>query len=272
MKTFFISLLLPFMIAHSSATYANKNKSSRHTVIAHRGYWNVPGSFENSISSLRNAASLNIYGCEFDVNLTADDSVVVVHGPKHPTCPETPVQQTTFQTIRNMLLPNGETIPTLREYLQANIASPKIRYILEIKSHENTERERKIVREITATVKNMGIEKRVEYISFSWFVCMELKRTVPEASVYYLNGDKTPAELNAAGLSGPDYHYSVFYKHPEWIEEAHKLGMKVNTWTIDKETDMHALLDAGVDYITTNEPERLITVLSERNARKGKAE
>ena len=272
MKTFFIGLLLPFLIGYSSGTYVNKNKSARHTVIAHRGHWNTPGSFENSINSLRNAASLNIYGCEFDVNLTADDSVVVVHGPKHPARPEMPIQQTAFQAIRNIPLPNGETIPTLREYLQASIVSPKIRYILEIKSHENPKRERKIVRKVTATVKDMGLEKRVEYIAFSWFVCMELKRTVPEASVYYLNGDKTPAELDKAGLSGPDYHYSVYYKHPEWIEETHKLGMKVNVWTVDKETDMRALLDAGVDYITTNDPERLTAVLYERDKRKKKEE
>lgn len=47
---------------------------------------------------------------------------------------------------------------------------------------------------------------------------------------------------------------SQIKKHPEWIKEAHDLGLKVNVWTVDKAEDMKWLIDQKVDFITTNEP------------------
>ena len=45
--------------------------------------------------------------------------------------------------------------------------------------------------------------------------------------------------------------------HPEWVKQAHDLGLKVNVWTVNKEEDMQAMLDLGVDFITTNNPVEL---------------
>ena len=63
------------------------------------------------------------------------------------------------------------------------------------------------------------------------------------------------------GCAGPDYHYTVFRKHPEWIQECHDLGMKVNAWTVNKTDDMKWLIDRKVDFITTNEPVQLKNLL-----------
>lgn len=96
---------------------------------------------------------------------------------------------------------------------------------------------------------------RTEYISFSLFACKEFKRVAPQGTdIYYLNGELSPAELKTLGFAGFDYSMGPIKKHPEWIEEAHKLGLKVNIWTIDKEADMQWLIDQKVDFITTNEP------------------
>ena len=70
----------------------------------------------------------------------------------------------------------------------------------------------------------------------------------------YLEGNKTPAEVHADGINGIDYHYSYFKKHPEWVKEAHDLGMSVNAWTVDKADDIRAMKELGVDQITTNDP------------------
>lgn len=51
-------------------------------VVAHRGFHAAEGSWENTVSSLRNAQKAGVYGVEFDVNMTADDSLIVYHGPK----------------------------------------------------------------------------------------------------------------------------------------------------------------------------------------------
>ncbi len=56
------------------------------------------------------------------------------------------------------------------------------------------------------------------------------------------------------GLNGIYYHFSKFQAHPKWVDEPYRLGMNVNTWTIDKPEDIRAMKALGVDYITTNEP------------------
>ena len=50
-------------------------------VIAHRGFWKIPGSSQNSISSLLKADSIGCYGSEFDVWIAKDNKLVVNHDP-----------------------------------------------------------------------------------------------------------------------------------------------------------------------------------------------
>ena len=48
-------------------------------VIAHRGAWKKNGLPQNSIASLRQAIALEWGGSEFDVRMTADDSLIINH-------------------------------------------------------------------------------------------------------------------------------------------------------------------------------------------------
>lgn len=91
------------------------------------------------------------------------------------------------------------------------------------------------------------------FISFSMNVCKRVAKLAPEFTNQYLRGDIAPAELHKLGINGIDYPYKAFYKHPEWVKEAHDLGMSVNVWTVNHESDMKAMIGLGVDCITTNE-------------------
>lgn len=72
--------------------------------------------------------------------------------------------------------------------------------------------------------------------------------------VSYLGGDKTPAEVHADGIKGIDYDGKIIMKNPRWVEEAHRLSMTVNVWTIDDPDDIKAFVKMKVDFITTNIP------------------
>ena len=37
-------------------------------------------------------------------------------------------------------------------------------------------------------------------------------------------------------------------------KEAHELGLKVNTWTVNQPEDIQKMIDLKVDFITTDEP------------------
>ena len=45
------------------------------------------------------------------------------------------------------------------------------------------------------------------------------------------------------------------------MKQAHELGLGVNVWTVDSEEDMRYFIDLGVDFITTDYPERLQAML-----------
>lgn len=236
-------------------------------VVAHRGYWKTDGSAQNSISSLQNAGRIGAYGSEFDVNLTADGRLVVNHDftYKGLTIYETP-----YDVLRDtaLTLANGEIIPSLEEYFEASLAYPEMQLIFELKSDGNPEYEALAVPASVEAIRKYGVEKRIEFISFSLTACQAFAKLMPDNKVEYLEGDLSPAEVKEKGLNGVDYHYQVFFDHPEWVEEAHKLGMIVNTWTVDKEEDIRRVLELGVDQVTTNEPELAQRLIAEFMAKK----
>ena len=219
-------------------------------VIAHRGFWKTEGSAQNSIAALEKAAEERLYGSEFDVQVTLDGKLIVNHDAKFQGFV---IAETPFKELKKIKLKNGEKLPTLKKYLKAG-KKQDIQLILEIKSHKSKEVEDKMAADIVKMVTKMGLQKQVEYIAFSLNICEQLAKLTPESEIAYLNGNLTPAELKKKGINGIDYNQKVLEKHPEWVEEAHRLGMKVNVWTVNKEDMMRKFIDMKVDYITTDYP------------------
>ena len=163
--------------------------------------------------------------------------------------------------LTGLKLSNGENLPSLQKYLEAG-KKCNTKLILELKAHNSKKRETKAVQEILAMVKKMGLEDRMEYITFSLHAMIEDIRLAPAGPpVFYLNGELSPKELKDLGAAGLDYHMGVIKKHPEWIKESHDLGMKVNAWTVNDAKDMKWLISRGIDFITTNEPVELQEIL-----------
>ena len=235
-------------------------------IVAHRGYWRTDGSAQNSITSLQKAAAVGCYGSEFDVWLTADGVPVVFYDA---TIDGIRIEDTTFATLMNHRLQNGEFIPTLQQYLSEGAKIEGCQLILEIKPHRNEVRDKRIADICVELVRTLGLEKKTEYISFSKVVCQRLHEITPDSKVAYLNGELAPAQIKEMGLTGIDYNEKVFVKHPEWLQEAKQLGVEVNVWTVDGEENLrhHANLQ-GVDLITTNDPEILKGILAEQEAAK----
>ncbi len=224
-------------------------------VIAHRGFWKTNGAAQNSIAALLKADSIGCYGSEFDICLTKDYKWIVAHGPaigKHK------IADYTLEELISLRLENGENVSSLEQFLKAAKKNTKLKLILELKVYDNPEWETKSIEYILATVRKLKLQKRMEYITFSRYSMKEFIRLAPKGTpVYYLNGDISPKELKKADCAGPDYHIGVFRSHPDWIDMCHKLGMKVNVWTVDQRNDMKWLIEKKVDFITTDEPVKL---------------
>ena len=248
-------LILLFLCLPLLVMAAPKVKISKF-IIAHRGAWKKQGLPENSIASLKEAIKLGCYGAEFDVHMTADSVLVINHDHEFLGMP---IETSTYQQLLAKKHTNGETIPTLEAYLKEGIKQKKTKLILEIKASEiSNERSITMTQKVMQMVKDLKAEKWMEYLSFDDAICKEMMRVGNKAKVSYLNGEKSPQELKSEGYLGLDYHYSVFEKHPEWIEEAKDLGLKSNSWTVNDLKVSSALLKNKVDFITTNEPEMLL--------------
>ena len=219
-------------------------------IIAHRGYWDCPGSAQNSLTSLRAADAIGAYGSEFDVHLTKDNRIVVNHDP---TIGKYQIQTSNYKDLKKCKLRNGEKLASLEEYLDAG-KSLKTRLILEIKAQYSQSHEDSLVRQTVEMVKAKGLADRTDYISFSGNACLLLKKLCPDSPVSYLNGDWDPQTIKDKGLDGIDYHYQVLAAHPEWIKQCHDLGLTVNVWTVNDLNDIDGFIKAGVDFITTNKP------------------
>lgn len=245
-------------------------------IIAHRGYWDHEGCAQNSMASLRLAQQTGCYGSEFDVNVTSDGVAVINHDATIDTCH---IPETAYKNLKGCTLANGEYIPTLKQYLEEGIRGAHenikngifpTKLILEIKTGGSPEHEDFIIKSVAEEVRAAGffdadaadpyLRDGLEFISFSPYICLQIQKEFPGVPVAYLEGDMSPAQAAEYGLTALDYHYSRFESNPGWIEEAHRLGMKVNVWTVDDPVTAQRLLDSGADYITTNTPEMALTL------------
>ena len=230
-------------------------------ICAHRGFWQCKeaGNAQNSIASLRLAQENGFWGSEFDVHLTADSVVVVNHDPDLNGLQ---ISAHTYRQLLTKRLSNGESIPTLDEYLNQGAKSPCM-LVLEIKPQPTVQATLYLAETCVRSLRAHDLldPSRVMFISFSYDACKWVAQHLPGYSNQYLEGKVEPEILHADGINGLDYHFIAFHKHPDWVERAHALGMTVNVWTVDQEEEMRYLLDLGVDVITTNKPQLLRSVI-----------
>ena len=264
MKIFRLLTICLFTLCSSISTALAQTQT-----IAHRGYWQTEGSAQNSLASLQAAERLGLFGSECDVYLCADGELMVFHDPSVMIDGQKRwIEETPSSVLKTHTLKNGETMPTFDQYLQTLKQCPTIRLIIELKSQTLSETQQtELAQKILDKVQQAGLSDRVEYIAFNLRLCQEVHRLDPEAQVAYLNGDLNPPQIKALGLTGLDYHTDVYKAHPQWIREARELGLKSNVWTVNPPEDLQYFIRQGVDYITTDRPDLLQSMLQETTAR-----
>ena len=220
-------------------------------VVAHRGFWRTEGSDQNSVASLLKADELGAWGAEFDVWRASDGVLVLNHDGVHDGHN---VQTTPSTVLTTLRLANGETMPTLDEYLAA-AKRTKIHLVLELKPHATPEAETAAAEAAVKAVEAAKLSKRVTYITFSRHAMEELIRLAPKNDVLYLGGDISPEELEKLGAAGGDYNHGVYLKHPEWLEYMKQHGMISNLWTVNHPVDMIWAMRQKIDFLTTDRPD-----------------
>ena len=190
----------------------------------------------------------------------------------------------------------GERFPTLRELFDLVKANDKtVRLNIETKitplDPDQTVDPATFARLVVEAVQANGMAELVTVQSFDWRTLIEVKKRAPQIATACLtietenNDNVNPiADRPSAWTSGLDlrsYEGSVpRLAHAAgcaiWsplarnvsaarIAETHALGMTVLPWTVNDPAEMRRLIDAGVDGIITDYPDRLRRVMAEKH-------
>lgn len=231
-------------------------------VIAHRGAWKNTGAPQNSLASLKAAIDMGCGGSEFDIHMTADSVLVINHDADFFGIP---IQSSVYDSLISKKLSNGEQIPLLKDFLLIGKNQNKTKLVLEIKpSVRGKDWARATARKVVAMVHQLGAKDVSVYISFDYDILLEILQVDPKATVQYLSGNKTPEEVKNDGIAGLDYNYSVYQKNPLYIEQSKSLALQLNAWTVNKREQMEWLLTNGFQFVTTDEPELLLEMITKK--------
>lgn len=241
------------LLALTSCTNVKKEPTK---VVAHRGFWNDLCT-ENTISSLYNANKLGCHAAEFDVRLTKDKQLVVVHDN---VIQGHQINASTLSDIKKITFEDGESIPTLEEYLD-QAKDMNINLILELKETSSFQNNTYAVQSIQKIINERELIDKVSFISFSTSTCKLFLKYFPTSKIYYLcsasDPDKiiSPEMALSIGLAGIDYQDKILIDNPNLIKECHDLGLEVNVWTVNEEEYIQHFINEGVDFITTDHPD-----------------
>ncbi len=236
-------------------------------VLAHRG--DCKHAPENTLAAFRQAAKMGVDGIEFDVKLTADGKVIVLHDQTldRTTNGHGDVSSFTLAALQELnasvrfpeLVP-PEKIPTLDEVFE--FAGDRLYMNVELKNY-STPFDR-LVPAVVEHVKRHGLEKRVFFSSFNPFSLRIAHRLLPSVPCGLLTLPR------AAGFLGRTFGWrgqlEALNPHlasltPYLVDQVHAGGKRVYVWTVNAEADILHVIDLGVDGIITDDPALALRLL-----------
>ena len=233
-------------------------------IVAHRGAsFDAP---ENTVAAIQLAWKQHADGSEFDIYLTKDGKIVVIHDKdtKRTAGIVKVVANSTLDELRTLDVGTwknksfaGEKIPTLDEMI-ATVPDGK-RIFIEVKCGPE------IVPELVRVLKTAKLPAaQMPVISFNANVIAAVKKARPDLPAYWLVGlnrkDQPPPaaeeliekakSIKADGLdlSAHDALDAVYAKK---IKDA---GLKLYVWTVNDPIVAKRMISIGVDGITTDRP------------------
>ena len=222
-------------------------------IIGHRGATGLAP--ENTLLSFRTAMNLGAHMVELDIHETLDGHLVCIHdGTVERTTNGTgTVAEMTLQELRTFDAGQGEKIPLLYEVL--DLVRNRMRVNIELKTLG-------VEKNVEEQVVSRNMIDEVIVSSFFPANLLAMKELNPEIKtailVSYPMNDLIPYTMEL-GSDAVNPRFS--FVSNEMIEEAHKNSLKIYPWTVNDGSQMHMLLQMGVDGIITDFPNLGLEVL-----------
>lgn len=268
----------------------------RPLVIAHRGARSLAP--ENTLAAARKALEAGADMWEMDVAVTADGELVVMHDDTlERTCNAAQVfpdrrpwnvwdltlaeiqsldcgswfnERDPFGQIRAGSVSEedtasyvGERAPTLRQVLEFT-RDNNWRVNVEIKEQPTDELGQIVVEKTVALVEELGMDTGdcVFISSFNHDYLKTIRALNPQIPIQALTSTQIrnlPEYLQQLGTSACNPKGNAW--SPRELQELVQGGIELNVWTVNDESDMRQLIEAGVHGIITDYPQRLVLLL-----------
>lgn len=242
-------------------------------VVAHRGAsGHAP---ENTLAAFRKAVDMGARFIETDLQISRDARIVAIHDTTldRTTNGRGQVHMKTLEEIRALdagawfgsrapVSYAGERVPTLDEIL-AFSKEHDVNFYLEIKSGAAWGVEHSVV----AAVRNSQAFARVVILSFDSATLDSVYRLDETVMTGFLcEIPSSDLVERAVRLGARQLAPRGDLVTPALVKKAHEAGLQVVAWTINEPEQMRRLMDAGVDGIMTDYPDRLVSVIRELGA------
>ncbi len=232
-----------------------KFKKCNVQVVAHRGLSGIER--ENTAAAFVAAGNRSYYGIETDIYRTADGYFVTNHDGSFERVggEKILVETTTLADLQSVTLFDKDgtknradlRTPTLENYISI-CKRYKKHCVLELKSDFTEEETARFI----DIIKEFDYLDEVTFISFHYENLLRVRKLLPEQSVQFLFSEVTEDIISK--VKKDQFDVDVYYKAltAENIKRFHDAGIKINCWTVDDPQDAEALVNMGVDFITSN--------------------
>lgn len=218
-------------------------------VTGHRGAGGLAP--ENTLAGFQKALSLGCHAVEFDVQLTRDGKLAVIHNEtiEQTTNGRGPVDSYTMAELKQFDAGQGERIPELSEVLTL-LKKSNITLQIELKAPGTPG-------PTTKLIKKWGMESRVIFTSFFHNRVLEAGKMLPAATIGILIACNPIQPLKLMEAAGADnLHVNHLCIDSALVTEVQRAGKKIVAWgTIVEIAVIDRLISLGVDTIGSDRPE-----------------
>ena len=241
-------------------------------IIGHRGARNLWP--ENSLTGFRNVLSLPIDAVEFDVHLTDEGELVVIHDATLDRTTEAtgPVRALTPEArVQTRLKDSTDMVPTLAEVLEILAPAEDKQLHIEIKASETGEAYPGIVEQVVALIDEYDIADRCYLTSFDTEILETCREYAPDISrLISVNADWAERQggLKVFLDKADDLADLIAIHHElmdaEWELITSTIALdRLCVWTLNDADLIRKWLDRGIGHLTSDSPD---LVLAARNA------
>ncbi|EGC82850.1 glycerophosphodiester phosphodiesterase [Anaerococcus prevotii] len=234
--------------------------------IAHRGF---KGAYpENTMLAYEKAIEVGADGIEFDVHLTKDSELVIIHDEtlERTTDGKGLIKDKTLQELKKLNASKGylnckdQTIPTLREYF--DFAKNKD-IITNIELKTSIIRYEGIEKKVYDLINEYGMKDKIIISSFNHNSLIKMKEIDREIKCGVLESSRLYKPWEYVKNMGMEYFHPLnFTVNKEIAEKFLENNIGLNIWFGKADYDFSKCLDLGPTSLITDFPDKINDLLT----------